>query len=59
VEKQFVRPTQLAKMFGVSTRTLRNWMVMGVIPFRRIKRVILFDPVEAKTALDRFRTEAK
>jgi DNA-binding transcriptional MerR regulator len=46
-------------MFGVSTRTLRKWMTMGVIPFRRINRVVLFDPVEVRAALDRFQTEIK
>jgi predicted site-specific integrase-resolvase len=54
METQFVRPKQMAKMLGVSTRTLSNWMTMGVIPFRRIKRVILFDPVEVRAQPNRF-----
>jgi hypothetical protein len=57
MEIQFVRPPQMAKMLGVSPRTLSNWTAMKVIPFRKIQRVILFDPAEVKEALDRFETK--
>ena len=41
----------MAELLGISIRTLRNWMSMRIIPFYRIRRVILFDPDKVEAAL--------
>jgi excisionase family DNA binding protein len=39
-----VRPAQMAKMLGVSERTLKNWMAQRGLPFIKIGRAVLLDP---------------
>lgn len=48
---KFNRKKAEAARLGVGTRTLERWMVGHVVPFRRIGRVILFDPAEVDHAL--------
>jgi len=58
METQLVRPAQMAKLLGISTRTLREWQRLRVITSTRIKRVVLFDPVQVRAQLRRFETQA-
>ena len=44
---------QLAKRYGVSTRTVATWQQRGLIPFIRISRTLRFDPREVDEALIR------
>ena len=39
-----VRPAQMARMLGISPRTLQNWMARRGLPFTRIGRTVLLDP---------------
>ena len=47
-----------AQRLGISKRQLRNWMESGVVPFTKIKRVILFDPIKVDRALEKFERPA-
>jgi hypothetical protein len=48
------RYTQMAEALGISERLLKNWVRDRVVPFTKIKRVVLFDPVKVEAALERF-----
>lgn len=37
----FLRPKQAAEALNISQRTLRNWLRQGLIPYRKIGRVVL------------------
>jgi excisionase family DNA binding protein len=43
-----VRTKEMAELLGISVRTLRNWVEMRIIPFYKVRRVILFDPEGVK-----------
>jgi hypothetical protein len=36
-----------------SLRTFREWQARGMIPFKKIGRLTLFDPFEVRTAIDK------
>ena len=36
------RPRQMARMLGVSEKTLRNWVLERNLPARRVNRAVLF-----------------
>jgi hypothetical protein len=36
-----------------SIRTFREWQARGMIPFKKIGRLTLFDPAEVRAAIDR------
>jgi excisionase family DNA binding protein len=44
------KPDEAARL-SVGTRTLDRWVAGKVIPFRKIGRVLLFDPTEVDHAL--------
>lgn len=51
-ETNLVKKTELAKMLGVSNRTLDNWVAQRIIPHLAISsRLHLFDPVAVKRVL--------
>jgi excisionase family DNA binding protein len=54
-----VRAKEMAELLGVSVRTLRNWMSMRIIPFYKIKRIILFDPEAVEAALKEYERTPK
>lgn len=47
-----------AQRLGISKRQLRNWMETRVVPFTKVKRVILFDPIKVDKALEKFERPA-
>jgi hypothetical protein len=49
---------ELAETLGISTRTIDHWRAERIIPYRKIRGVILFDPAEVEQALERFRVYA-
>lgn len=49
----------LAKIQGVSTRTIRNWMTSKHIPYLKIRGVLRFQLEEVEEALDRFKMNTK
>ena len=54
----YVRPDEAAQMIGVSRRTLSAWQSARVIPFKRVKRTVLFAVADIQPALDRFTVTA-
>jgi len=53
-----IREKEVAELFGVSARTIRNWRAAKVIPFTKVGRVILFDPLGVERALLKFERKA-
>jgi hypothetical protein len=54
-----LRYAQMAEALGISERLLKNWVRDRVVPFAKIKRVVLFDPVKVEAALARFERRQK
>ena len=52
--QQLARYPKMAEALGISERLLKNWVRDRVVPFTKIKRVVLFDPVKVEAALERF-----
>ena len=42
----------MARIMGVSVRTIENWMVQRLIPHQKINKVVTFDLVEARKAIN-------
>jgi hypothetical protein len=55
---RYNRREQEAQRLNISIRTLSNLQASGVIPFIKVKRLVLFDPLSVDEALDRFRRSA-
>ena len=53
-----LREKEVAEVLGVSARTIRNWRAAKVIPFTKVGRVILFDPLGVERALLKFERKA-
>lgn len=51
VDRFFTNKKQAAEAIGVCTRTLDQWRRDGIIPWIRIRGVILFDLAEVRKAL--------
>jgi len=49
----------MAERIGVSARTLRAWRDMGLVPFIKIRKVILFDEAEVLQTLGKFKREVR
>jgi hypothetical protein len=49
-----LREKEMAGRLGVSERTLRSWRAVRIVPFIKIRKVILFDPDAVEAALRRF-----
>jgi excisionase family DNA binding protein len=57
--RKYNRKKEEAERLGIGTRTLERWVVGRVIPFRKVGRILLFDPVEVDHALStRWRVSA-
>jgi hypothetical protein len=48
----------MAEALGVSERLLKNWVRDRVVPFTKIKRIVLFDPAKVEAALAKFERKA-
>ena len=47
----FVRKNEMAKIMGVSVRTIESWMSRRIIPYNKIDKLVSFDPEAAKEAI--------
>lgn len=54
-EQEYRRKRETAQRLGISTRTLEVWMARGIVPFRKMGKVVLFRDDEVDRALDLFR----
>jgi len=50
-DRRFADKTTLAERYGVSPRTITNWMSAGLLAFFKIKRVVRFDVAACDAAL--------
>jgi hypothetical protein len=53
-----LRPDEYAASIGISRRVVDGWMKKNVIPFSKIGRIILIDPVKANAAIDELERKA-
>ena len=51
---QLLTEIQMAERLSVTPRTLRNWRSQRVVPYLKIRKVILFDPAKVIAALEKF-----
>lgn len=56
---QKLRYKEMAKVLGISERLLKNWVRDRIVPFIKIHRAVLFDPLEVDAALDHFKRKVK
>jgi hypothetical protein len=56
---RFMRPEEYAIGRGISKFTVRLWIRDRVIPFMKINRLILIDPIKADAALAKFERAGK
>jgi excisionase family DNA binding protein len=49
----------IARRYGVSTRTIQQWMGNGTITFYKLGYLVRFDPAECDSALARFKVPAQ
>ena len=52
-EKEFLKPKEIATMFGVTEETLRNWRRQGILPYFRIKNTIRFSRADVMEWLNK------
>jgi excisionase family DNA binding protein len=45
---------EVAKHFGITVRTLENWMVQGYVPFLRFGRVIRFSLADVQRHAEKY-----
>jgi hypothetical protein len=55
----YLRYPDMAEELGVSLRTLKNWVADRLVPYVKIKRVVLFEPAKVRTALERLERKSK
>jgi len=54
-----LRYAEMAKALGISERLLKNWVRNRVVPYTKVKRLVLFDPIKVESALERFQREPR
>ena len=52
--RMHLRYKDMAKELGISERLLKDWVSKRLVPFIKIRRLILFDPVKVEAALAKF-----
>ena len=50
-DRRFADKTTLAERYGVSPRTITNWMSAGLLAFFKVRRVVRFDVAACDAAL--------
>ena len=54
----YLRYPDMAQELGVSLRTLKNWVADRLVPYMKIKRVVLFEPAKVRAALEKLERKA-
>jgi excisionase family DNA binding protein len=57
-ERTYTRKEGEAARLGICKRTLNQWMLERRIPYRKVGKLVLFDPLEVDQALHRHRVAA-
>jgi|TARA_A100001011_G_C13594888_1_gene549761 phage terminase Nu1 subunit (DNA packaging protein) len=47
-----VRKYEMARIMGVSVRTIENWMIQRMIPSQKINKIVTFDPVQVRNTIN-------
>ena len=47
-----VRKYEMARIMGVSVRTIENWMIQRMIPYQKIGKIVTFDPVQVRNTIN-------
>ena len=48
----------MAAELGISLRTLKGWVADRLVPYVKVKRVVLFEPGKVRAALERLERKA-
>jgi hypothetical protein len=51
---QLLTEVEMAARLSVTPRTLRNWRSQRLVPFNKVRKLILFDPVKVLAELEKF-----
>lgn len=51
---QLLKESEMAERLSVTRRTLRNWRFLQLVPFIKVRGIILFDPEKVIAALEKF-----
>ena len=57
--RRLLNKREIARRYGVSERTIQEWMGNGTIPFYKPGYLVRFDPGECDSALGRFKVPAQ
>jgi excisionase family DNA binding protein len=49
----------IARINGVSVRTIDNWMEKGIVPFTKIGGLVRFNPAQVDAALRQFEVNGR
>jgi excisionase family DNA binding protein len=55
----YLRYPDMAAELGISLRTLKGWVADRLVPYVKVKRLVLFEPAKVKAALERLERKAK
>ncbi len=56
--ESWVTKRQLASRFQCCPRTINNLMTRRILPYRRLGRILRFDPGECDKAMDAFKVKS-
>jgi hypothetical protein len=52
--RMHLRYKDMARELGISERLLKDWVSKRLVPFIKIRRLVLFDPGKVEAALAKF-----
>jgi len=55
IGKEFLKPEDVATMFGVTQETVGNWRRQGILPYFRINNTIRFSRSDIVECLSKFK----
>jgi excisionase family DNA binding protein len=55
----YLRYPDMAQELGISLRTLKGWVADRLVPYVKVKRLVLFEPAKVRAALEKLERTAK
>jgi hypothetical protein len=52
--RMHLRYKVMARELGISERLLKDWVSKRLVPFIKVRRLVLFDPLKVEAALAKF-----